>query len=276
MIPASRSIAPARSAAKPLPWVESLRPLYEQGLVLRHGQLVMVGGAPGSGKSMFTQWLCNNWDLPVCYASMDMSQTDTITRLGAMRCNMTHEEVKQAFEEDGPQSAWIEDELGQSLMDFIYDDAPALADLEQQLQAYVEAHDHYPQVFVVDNLLDIDHASEAGNEYSAWNEALLWFKSLVRETGMTVIVVHHARELDKTDYPAPRKDFAGKPSRTPEVVLSVSMTPSGIFRVAVVKNRTGPQSPMAKTGVEFSVNPAKMSFRPMGSWEAPAKRGEAA
>lgn len=265
-------MAPVRSASKPLPWIEELRLLYEEGVTFRHGQLIVVAAQPGAGKSLFVQWMCNRWDVPTLYVSMDMSQSDTITRLGAMRCNMTHDNVKHAFEEDGPQSAWIEDELDKSVMDFYYDDAPTLNDIQDELSAYVEAYDAYPTVLVLDNLIDIDN--EGDDEYRAWNQTLLWLKGLVRETGMTVIVVHHARELEKTDYPSARKDFAGKIAKTPELMLSVSMTPDNLFRIATVKNRGGKTDAMARRGIEMVINPAKVQFHARGRYEKP-ERGAA-
>ena len=243
--------------------------MYEGGVTFRHGQLVLLAGQPGSGKSLFSTWLANQWDLPTLVFSMDTSQVDTTTRVGAMRCNMTDSAVKAAFEDDGPEAMWIEEELSKSLIDCSWDDSPVLDDFLLQLQAYVEAHDHYPSILLVDNLIDID--TEGADEYSFWNQALLWFKSLARETGMTIFVVHHARELDKADYPAPRKDFAGKPGRTPELMLSVSMTADSLWRVSVVKNRTGPQDAQARTGWEFAVNAPKVQFRYIGKYVKPEK-----
>lgn len=273
MIPASRSIGPVREAARPMPWIEEMRPVYDLGVTFRAGQLIMVAGHPGSGKSLWVQWLCHRWNRPTLYFSMDMSQSDTVTRLGALCTGMTSDAVKKAFERDDDESIWVEEQLESSLMDFVYDDAPTLQEFVTQLQAYEEMYGHLPEVLVIDNLVDIDH--EGDDEYRAWNQTLLWLKSLCRNTGMTVIVVHHARELDSSDYPAARKDFAGKPGRTPELMFSVALTPRGSFRVAIVKNRSGGGTDAkARSGIEFTTNPSKGTFRPSGAWMAPLRRGE--
>lgn len=266
-VPASRSIAPVREAARPMPWVEELRGMYETGVTFRNGQLIMLAGYPASGKSLFAQWLCDKWAVPTMYVSMDMSQVDTISRLASIRTGMVTADIRHAFESDGPEAAWIEEQLSESVMDFVYDDAPTLMDILKEVAAYVEMYGSYPSVLVLDNLLDIDHESD--DDYRAWNATLLWLKSLVRQTGMTIIVIHHARELEKTDYPPPRKDLAGKVARTPELVLCVSMTDNDEFRVAATKNRGGKQSGMAKEGHAFKAIPGRVQFRPLGAWVKP-------
>lgn len=266
-VPASRSIAPVREAARPMPWVEELRGMYEAGVTFRYGQLIMLAGHPASGKSLFAQWLCDRWGVPSMYISMDMSQVDTISRLASIRTGMVTNDVKHAFETDGPESAWIEEEISKSLMDFVYDDAPTLMDVLKEVAAYVEMYGDYPRVLTLDNLVDLDNQGE--DEYRAWNATLLWLKSLVRQTGMTIIVIHHARELEKTDYPPPRKDLQGKVAKTPELVLCVAMTDDDQFRVAATKNRNGKQSAMAKEGFAFKAIPSRVQFRPLGMWIKP-------
>lgn len=230
----------------------------------------MVVGQPGSMKSAFTMWTCDQWNLPTLYLCADMSAHTAVTRLASLRTGMDHEDVSRAFEANGPESAWIEEELGESQIKFIFDDSPALEDVEEQLAAWVERFDDYPEILVIDNLIDLDQDSD--DEYAAWQDALQWFKSLCRRYGMTIIVIHHARELAKSDFPSPRKDIQGKVTKTPELVISVSLTPENAFRAATVKNRTGPQDPMARSGVEFTAMPRSMSFQPKGRYLKPEER----
>lgn len=271
-VPASRSIAPVRTAYQPMPWVSELTDLYGMGVNFRQGQLFMIAGQPGSGKSLFAQWLCDKWNLPCMYVSMDMSPTDTVTRLGSLKTGYTFDRVKQAFEKDDDESVYIESEIDTSLTDFVFDDAPTLRDLVKELCAYVEMYGEWPRVFVLDNLLDIDHESQ--DKYEAWQNTILWLKSLARLTKMTVIIIHHARELEKSDYPSPRRDLAGKPSQSLELTFTVSLTPEGKYRIAVVKNRGGQSDPSAERGVQFVCIPSRMIFRPDGLWQRPPKRGQ--
>lgn len=227
----------------------------------------MVVGQPGSMKSAFTMWMCDQWNLPTLYLCADMSAHTAVTRLASLRTGVDHEQVSRAFERNDAESAYIEDELSESQIRFIFDDAPSLEDIEEELAAWIERFDDYPEVLVIDNLIDLDQDSD--DEYGAWQDALQWFKSLCRRYGMTIIVIHHARELEKSDYPSPRKDIQGKVTKTPELVLSVALTPSNQFRVAPVKNRTGPQDPMARKGIEFTAYPSSMSFQANGRYEKP-------
>lgn len=267
MIPALRSVAPARTAAAPLPWVPDLRLLYEQGATFRRGQLIMLAGYPGSMKSAFAMWLCNEWNLPTLYLCADMSNHTATTRLASLRSGMSHDAVSQALADNSPASGLIEQALSESRMSFIFDDAPTLLDIEEELAAWVELYDDYPPILVIDNLVDLDN--EGADEFAAWRQTLLWFKGLCRDYGITVIVLHHARELAKSDYPAPRKDIQGKVSQTPELTLTVSLTPKNEFRIAVVKNRAGRQDAMAREGVEFLAIPNKMAFAPRNVFYRP-------
>lgn len=266
MIPALRAVGPARSAAKPLPWVEGLRPLYEAGVTFRHGQVIMIAGQPGSMKSAFATWMANGWNLPTLYVCADMSAHTAITRLAALRSGVDHERVSRAFASGAgnEESKSIEDKLASTRLQFLFDDQPSLDDIEEELLAWVEMYDDLPEVLVVDNLIDLDHGND--DEFRAWRETLLWLKGIARDYGITVVVLHHARELSKSDYPAPRKDLQGKVAQTPEIALSVSIQGT-TFRVAVVKNRTGRQDAMARSGVEYAALAATMDFRPVGLWQ---------
>ena len=279
MLQVKRMVAPARTAAAALPWVTELADLYEDGCIFREGQLIMVAGQPGCGKSLFVQWLTARWRKPTLYVSMDMSATDVITRLGSMLTSYTVDQVKRYFETGGAECDEIEEALAEAPISASTEDGPTLEDIERDVSAFVELHDEWPAVIVIDNLVDIDYGDQLGGDYEAWNKALLWFKGFCRTTGTTVIVIHHAREEEKTDYPRPRAAFAGRPGRTPELMLSVAMDESETrFRIAVVKNRTGKNDAQARRGIELGVTPMASRFQKLGRYIAPvkAKRGEAA
>lgn len=268
MIPASRGAGSAVGRAQLMPCPPELDHLKESGIVFRRGQLIMLAGRPGSLKSAWATWLVNLWGLPTLYISADMSQQVAISRLAALRSGATFHDVADAFEAGGKQSAFYEKFLAESRVQFMFDDSPSLQDIEDEVLAWVELLDEWPTVLVLDNLLDV--ATDEGDEYRAWRETVLWLKGLCHNYGITVLVLHHAREVGKEDYPAPRKDLQGKVSQTPEITLSMAISESdNKFRLSCVKNRSGKQDAAALTGIEYSVVPERLMFMPIGVWEKP-------
>lgn len=276
MISASRSVASLRASAKssvePLPHLNDLQDLYQMGVKLRRGQLIMVYGQPGSQKTGFVLWLIDQWNLPTLYFSADSSDATMVPRLAGLRTNTTSDEVLVALHDGGGQAAFIEDDLTGSKISFVYEDAPAFEDIEAELDAWVELYDEWPAILVVDNLIDVD-SGDGGEDWQGWRLSLLWLKGLVRKTGITVIVTHHASESNTDpDWPSPRKAIQGKISQTPEVILSVALTPAGEFRVAPVKTRDGTSEPQARRGIELLAAPAKTRFSRKGRFVAPEKK----
>lgn len=271
MISASRSAPRAAGAVDPLPHVPDLHDLYQMGVTLRRGQLIMVYGQPGSQKSGIVLWLCNEWNLPTLYFSADSSQTTMFSRLAGMRSDMASDEVLVAVHDGTDQS--IQEDLTRSKIAFVYEDAPTFDDIEAEIDAWVEAFDEHPAVLVIDNLIDVDPGVD-GDDWQAWRQTLLWLKGLVRKTGITVIVTHHASESDTDpDWPAPRKAIQGKVSQTPETVLSVALVAENqVFRLSPVKTRDGRTEPQAKHGIELQAQPAKTRFTRRGKFIAPDKR----
>lgn len=255
---------PSKHAGTPLPWRQELTPYYKRGATFLQGQVIMIVGPPASAKSAHAMYMLDLWDLPSLYICADMAQQTAVSRLGALRTSYSVEQVAHHLLTESDASAFIADELSSSKISFAFDDAPRLSDIEDEIAAYVELYDEYPNVLAVDNLVDLDLSEISENQYEAWKQGMLFFKGLAREYGITVLVLHHARELGKPDYPAARRDISGKVSETPELTISVALDEDGTFRTAVVKNRTGAQSAMATSGDAWRAHIDKMAFTSIG------------
>jgi ABC-type nitrate/sulfonate/bicarbonate transport system ATPase subunit len=60
MLIASRALGVAAESGAPLPRVPVLAELYQQGVELREGQLVMIAGPSGMGKSTLAQYIAGH------------------------------------------------------------------------------------------------------------------------------------------------------------------------------------------------------------------------
>src|SRR5690606_19441592 len=116
-----------------------------------------------------------------------------------------------------------------------FDSNPSVADIENELSAYVEPHDRFPDAVIVDNLMDVFAGGES--EHAGHKFVLIELKRIARETGAAIFVLHHARETGaQTDMPSPRDEVAQKVSQTPAMMLTVARSDDR-FHIAVVKSR---------------------------------------
>lgn len=259
---ALRGLAGAGRTGDPMPEIAELASLSSSlGLRLRKGTLVMVAGMPGSQKSGLAEFLVAKWRLPTLYFSADQDQHDTMTRLAAIVTGHPSSAIAAALQVG--QDEYYREALADLPITFVYDSAPELLDLHEELTAYVELFDAYPEVIVVDNLINIQ--VEHDSEWAALRLILTELQAMARQTGAIVIVLHHMAEgnLDPT-MPAPRKMLHGKVSQRPEIIVSIAF--DGVreqLRVAVVKQRGGKADPTGKTWVPLQVYPETTRFGPV-------------
>lgn len=257
-------LTPARAlrgteSRPPLPRVEVLSSLYGAGVVPRKSQILMIAGQPGSLKSMFGQWYADSLGVPVLYFCADSDQHTAISRLVAKRSGIAVSDVAAALE-TGYGSSLL-GHLQGSQVQFCFDSGPTLQDMADEIAAYVELHDAFPDVILIDNLLNVE--AETGEDMAGMRRIAKEVHRIARETGAAVIILHHMRETGSPLFPQPRADISGKVAQLPEVILSVAHDETErCFKVNVSKNRSGPQDPTGRMFHRFSADPARATFGP--------------
>lgn len=247
MLTAYRSLSLHSQAAPELPRIEALEGLYLNGVKFRQGQTIMVAGRPGAGKSAFALWLAVQWNMKTLYCSADMSGFDASTRVASMLTGLTTEQVEDALaaENEDEKKKLILDAIAGINITFSHDAPITWTGLDAELMAYVELHNAYPELIVIDNLMDVEGCD---TEHAMQMSAMQEFVSMARNTGATVVVLHHAQENANTNVTQPpsRGEIANKVTQKPEMVLTVAMNPTEAqpqFRVACVKQRGGKADP---------------------------------
>nr|WP_201308878.1 AAA family ATPase [Puerhibacterium puerhi] len=231
--------------------------------------LLMIAGRSGSGKSLFAMWLAAMMKSRTLYFSADMSRDDATSRLAACITGDTIEQVQTARDTGEGMEKYL-DALAATPFEFSFQSPMTWPSIERHIEAYVELHDAYPDVFVFDNLMDFEDAEA---EYSVQMEVMSRLTELARTTGATIIVLHHA--TDKVHgaplwVPPSRDQVKNGMSEKPERVLSVALDEtSGKYRVAITKNRGGKQDPGAVRPITLWSDPERVRFY---RWE-PAKEG---
>lgn len=254
MLTASRALHKAKDAT-PLPRVAALHALHELGVLPRLGQMLMIVGQPGAGKSTFALWYAFMLNLPTLYFSADMAAHTAITRLGSLTTGMPVNAVSDAIEYGGLE--YIQEELTSSPIQWCFDSSPSLQDIADELASYVELWDSYPKIIVIDNLMNVEGTS--GEDVGGSRFVLQELHRLARETGCAVLVLHHAREEGNPLEPSAREKIQGKVAQLPELILTVALDGEQ-FKIAPVKNRNGYQDPSAKNYRRLAALPEKATF----------------
>jgi hypothetical protein len=267
MLTPARSLSLNSDSGRKLPEVDALWALYQYGLVLRHGQVIMIAGRSGSQKSGFALWLTDELGLDTLYFSADMSAFTASSRLASKRTALTTEQVEAALAEGGEARDHVFEALEDSRITFSFGSPITWWQVDEELDAYVELHNKFPEIIVFDNLMDFEGAE---SDYTAQMAVMQHVTELARDTGATVIVMHHASDKAweaKTDpwSPPSRDQIKGGLSEKPEVSLAVALDPNTLdFNVAVVKQRMGPQDPSAKRWVTLRCEPQVTRFHRKG------------
>lgn len=256
-----------------LPEIPELATLYQSRFKVkfRRGQAVMIAGMPNDGKSAFALFIAERWDVPGIYFSADMEEHTAMVRLASMKSGDSAEQVEGSLRAGGALS-YAED-LDSSKIHFCFDANPSLQTIEDEIAAFVEMYDEYPAWIVVDNLMDV--VMEGESEYSAMKQLILELKSVARDTGACLIMLHHmsesgvGRDAPVSGFPPALKAVMGKVNQTAAMVLSVAKDDTeDIFRVAVVKHRNGPRDRSAKEYLEYRAELDRCRFHPMSMQRA--------
>lgn len=250
-------INPRENAREPLPDVLGLQ---KAGIVVRRGQVTMVSAQPNDGKSLLTLWMCLQWALlgyRSLYFSADTDEETTLRRAAATITGKTQNTIEQRMRE-----GW--DEIAHSLADlnggvaFDFETDPSYQHIYEELVAYFELWGDYPQIVVVDNLMDV--AGDNDDEYGGMRDTTRAMKRFARMTGCAVILLHHCNESEKREnHPPARREITGKVAQKPEMILTVQLDGT-IMRIACVKNRSGPKDPKGIIHYQLIVDFERVQF----------------
>lgn len=215
----------------------------------------MIVGQPGAGKSTFALWYAYMLGLPTLYFSADMASHTAITRLAALCTGDQVATVTAGIESGGID--YYESALEESEIQWCFNSGPTLDDIAVELDAYIELWNAYPELIVIDNLMNIE--SGDNDEHAGMRWILKELHRLARETGAAVFVLHHAREEGDATSPPARKEIQGKVAQLPEIALGVALA-NKTFKIAPIKNRSGFQDASGKTYARLYAEADRATF----------------
>lgn len=236
----------------PTPFYPSLE---GAGIRFWRSQLCLVVGPGSAGKSLFISNLVAKWNAEydsTCLAFLlDQDQATAAARFAATKLDESFLDLKRDL--DGPRVAEALLSLGAIQCDFHAED---LDDIQLQLDAYVERYGVPPSVLVVDNLGNM--ASSMADQWDVLKALTLELDKMARDYEMLVIGAAHTKDAPTTE-PMPRSAVLGQLHQYPRLIISVAYNPYDcIYKVAAVKNSSGPTDAVAANPIAFDANPGNM------------------
>lgn len=267
MLNPQRALSLNADAGRELPRINELEALYRLGVKFRQGMVMMIAGRSGTQKSGFALWLAANWNIPTLYFSADMSAFTASSRLACMATGDITDEVEYGMAKGGKTRQRYLDALSDSKITFSFGSPITWRAIDQELEAYVELWNAFPQLFVFDNLMDFEGGE---SDYTAQMENMGLITELSRNTGAASLILHHATDKSweaKSDpwSPPSRDQVKGGLSEKPELSLTVALDPtSHEYYVACVKQRMGPSDPTANRRATLICDAERTQFHPYG------------
>jgi len=253
----SQSLALAESMGQPLPAFNTK--LENARVVPRRGWTHLLVGQPGAGKSLFALHYVVHQNIPTLYFSADTDEQTMSYRAAAMLTGDKVDQVERACLNGGV--AYYEEVLERlDNVRFVFDSAPSLDDIDLEIGAFEEAWGCPPDLIVVDNLMNV--LAEHDNEFAGMRMVMQAIHHLSRVTQAAIFVLHHTSEAAGNPHDPPaRRDIQGKVSQLPELILGMAANSfTGEYKVACLKNRSGPYDPTGGTYEVLYADFSRMSI----------------
>jgi predicted ATP-dependent serine protease len=213
----------------------------------------MVAAAPNAGKSMFALIYAIKAKVPTLFFSADTDISTVTMRAAAHISGHTQMTVEKNLAENS--NYYAKDLQGMGNIQWVFDSSPSLDDIEDEVKAYVELYGVTPELIIIDNLMNV--VAESNDEWAGLRAIMTELHDMARKTEACVLVLHHVSEQSEygsPTMPPPRRSIHGKVSQLPAIILTLGYDPSGMLRVAAVKNRFGPHTADASEWATLFVN----------------------
>lgn len=260
-----RTVKRGVSAGEPLP---SPWPVFdEKKIFFRKGTVNMIASPPGGMKSTLAINIVKNMG-PQVYTMYHSSDSDDFTMASRTMSMLTGKSTEETelLVMNQSQSAY---EVLQQFehVRWSFRSSPSIDHMKREAEAYREIKGRYPDHTVLDIMMDVDYDGVPEQNY--WG-LMAELKDMARDQETAITVIHHTSESAKAGSPPPRSAIMGKANQLPALILTLwGDSAAGTLDVAAVKNRFGPQDPMAKSFFTMKAQPRIMLIEEMAESEVP-------
>jgi hypothetical protein len=223
----------------------------EAGMRLREGTATILAGPPGSMKTALALYWVGRLNRPTLYFSADSEDFEVVERVAAMMSGDTVTQVRANPEK-------YAEGLDALNLRLTFEDSPSYKDVELEVAAYAEVHGHWPEVIVIDNVMNL--VGENESEWAAHRDHMRVVHRLTRITKACVLVLAHVSD-DRSDTttPAPRSKLMGKIGALPKLIISLAFDGEHL-RAAPVKSRWGRADPSGQSYEQLWVDPQRFQM----------------
>lgn len=219
----------------------------------RRGGTSLIAGQPGNFKSIIALNMMVSWvqqGMTAVYFSADSDEDTAARRVYGIISDTDTESVEQLFRHKRYNVVVpVLHTVAAARFEYRALDIDGIAD---RLAAYEAVHGDYPDVVVVDNLINFAPSSQ---DWGAMIDLQKELDALARETRSHVVILHHVTDAFPAGVPVPRSAIQGKVTQIPRLVLTVAAVERQLM-VACVKHTNGPQWPDASKWMNFQVYPS--------------------
>ena len=255
----ARAVNQTRKGGAVLPEVFST--FSSNGIGIRRGEVTMVAGQPGAGKSTLALKIALAAKVPSIYFSADTHAHTMGVRTVSMLSGQQQNVVEQYLT---PGNEWAKEHLVQAEhIKWCFDPAPSLQDIAEEIEVYREVTGSDPQLVVIDNAVDVTH--ETGDEFSSLRSLMREVKWWARDTDAAFLILHHTSEAVPGNPCPARSSIHGKVAQVPALILTLAADDFGVMRVAPVKNRYSKAVADGSYYVELGYDPSRMLVADLGS-----------
>jgi hypothetical protein len=243
--------------------------LGKMGARFRRGQLSLIAGGPGTGKSAVATFIATNAGygeynevgVPTLYFSAD---TDKRTLGNRVAASVTHHTVDEA--EDlllaGNKSIMkmLDDATGHVW--FNWNNGPNLDDIEDEIEAFAHVNGDWPHLIVIDNLKNIwvDSSGEGG-EHIRYDRVLDYLHELAGLTNAHIMVLHHVTGYyENGDEPIPLSGILGKVSKPFRLIITLHRPNENQIGLSIVKNSSGKMDPRGGLNCYLGIDLERQQF----------------
>lgn len=251
----------------------SLPPVFPSldkvGAKLRRGQLSLIAGGPGTGKSAIASFIAVNSaygefgeiGVPTLYFSADTDKRTLGNRIAASVAHETVDNVESLIDKKHAGIMTILDDNTNHIW-FNWNNGPNLDDIQDEVEAFAHATGEWPHLIVIDNLKNIwVDSSGDGGEHVRYDRVLDFLHELAGQTNAHIMVLHHVTGFyEDGDKPIPLSGILGKVTKPFRLIVTLYRPSEEQIGLSIVKNSTGKMDQTGKLAVYLDIDLERQQF----------------
>jgi hypothetical protein len=242
--------------------------LEKIGAKFRRGQLSLIAGGPGTGKSAIASYIAVNSaygefgeiPVPTLYFSADTDKRTLGNRIAASVANETVDNAEKLLDQKHRGFMSILSDNTQHIW-FSWNNGPNLQDIQDEVEAFAHATGEWPHLIVIDNLKNIWVDSDGGGEHVRYDRVLDFLHELAGYTNAHILVLHHVNGIyEDGDQPIPLSGILGKVTKPFRLIITLYRPGENQIGLSIVKNSTGRMDQSGKLSVYLNIDLERQQF----------------